>query len=104
MRVAALLRGVNIGSRKRIAMPTLREIAESLGHHDVETYLQSGNVVFTPAPDAPADLAAQLVQAITDATGLDVPVVVRTGKETPSRRVQPVSGRRPDEARRRVPR
>ena len=81
MRVAALLRGVNIGSRKRIAMPTLREIAESLGHHDVETYLQSGNVVFTPAPDAPADLAAQLVQAITDATGLDVPVVVRTGKE-----------------------
>jgi len=62
-------------------MPALREIAESLGHHDVETYLQSGNVVFTPASDAPADLAAQLEQAIAAATGLDVPVVVRTGKE-----------------------
>jgi uncharacterized protein (DUF1697 family) len=81
MRVAALLRGVNIGPRKRIGMPELREIVESLGHGDVETYLQSGNVLFTPAPDAPADLAAQLEDGIANATGLDVPVVVRTGKE-----------------------
>ena len=81
MRVAALLRGVNIGPNKRITMPALREIVESLGHDDVETYLQSGNVVFMPAPDAPADLAAQLEDGITDATGLDVPVVLRTGKE-----------------------
>jgi uncharacterized protein (DUF1697 family) len=81
MRVAALLRGVNIGPNKRIAMPALREIAESLGHDDVETYLQSGNVVFTPASDAPADLATQLEEAIAGATGLDVLVVVRTGRE-----------------------
>ena len=81
MRVAALLRGVNIGPRKRIAMPALREIVESLGHHDVETYLQSGNVVFTPASDAPSDLAAQLERAIADATGLELPVVVRSGEE-----------------------
>ena len=47
MRVAALLRGINIGPHKRIAMPALRGIVESLGHTDVETYLQSGNVVFT---------------------------------------------------------
>ena len=81
MRVAALLRGINIGPRKRIAMPALRDIAESLGHGDVETYLQSGNVVFTPAEGSPDDLGAQLEQAIMDATGLDVAVVVRTGKE-----------------------
>ena len=48
MRVAALLRGINIGPNKRIAMADLRAIVESLGHTDVETYLQSGNVVFTP--------------------------------------------------------
>ena len=81
MRVAALLRGVNVGPRKRIAMSALRQIAESLGHEDVQTYLQSGNVVFTPAPDASSDLAAQIEQAITHATGLEVPVIVRTGKE-----------------------
>ncbi len=81
MRVAALLRGVNIGPHKRIGMPALREIVESLGHTDVETYLQSGNVVFTPVPRAPKDLARQLEHAIDEATGHDVPVVVRTGKE-----------------------
>ena len=48
MRFAALLRGINIGPNKRIAMADLRSIVESLGHADVETYLQSGNVVFTP--------------------------------------------------------
>ena len=72
MRVAALLRGINIGPHKRIGMPALRSIVESLGHTDVETYLQSGNVVFTPAPGAPKDLGA---------TGHDVPVVIRDGKE-----------------------
>jgi uncharacterized protein (DUF1697 family) len=82
MRVAALLRGINIGPHKRIAMPTLRKIVESLGHDRVETYLQSGNVVFAPGVDAPPDeLAAQLEEALTDATGLDVAVVVRTGAE-----------------------
>jgi uncharacterized protein (DUF1697 family) len=81
MRVAALLRGINIGSSKRVSMPELREIVESLGHTDVETYLQSGNVVFTPAKGAGRDLAPGLEQAIGKATGLDVPVLVRTGRE-----------------------
>ena len=81
MRVAALLRGINIGPHKRIGMPALRAIVESLGHTDVETYLQSGNVVFTPAPGAPKDLGSQLERAIADATGHDVPVVIRDGKE-----------------------
>jgi uncharacterized protein (DUF1697 family) len=81
MRVVALLRGINIGPHKRISMPALREIVESLGHSDVETYLQSGNVVFAPDPGAPKDLAGRLERTIADTTGLDVPVVVRTGKE-----------------------
>ncbi len=81
MRVAALLRGINIGPNKRIAMPALRAIIESEGHRDVETYLQSGNIVFTPAADATGDLAGSLEQAISAATGLDVAVVLRTGLE-----------------------
>ena len=81
MRVVALLRGINIGPNKRIAMPALRSIVESLGHRDVETYLQSGNVVFTPKGRAGKDLGPSLSAAIAEATGHDVPVVIRTGAE-----------------------
>lgn len=62
-------------------MPALREIVESLGHRDVETYVQSGNVVFTPAKGARRDLGPALEAAIADATGLEVAVLVRTGRE-----------------------
>ena len=62
-------------------MPALRAIVERLGHTGVETYLQSGNVVFAPRRKAPRDLAAQLEAAIADATGHDVPVVMRTAAE-----------------------
>jgi uncharacterized protein (DUF1697 family) len=79
MRVAALLRGINIGPNKRISMPTLQEIVESLGHTDVETYLQSGNVVFTPK--GKGDHAARLTAAIAKETGHEVAVVLRTGNE-----------------------
>ena len=81
MRVAALLRGINIGPSKRIRMPELREIVEVLGHTEVETYLQSGNVVFRPAKGTRGDLEPALEQAIAKTTGHEVPVVVRTGKE-----------------------
>jgi uncharacterized protein (DUF1697 family) len=81
VRVAALLRGVNIGSSKRISMPALREIVESLGHADVETYLQSGNVVFTPGSGVGGDLAPELEAAIRSSTRLEVPVLVRSGGE-----------------------
>jgi uncharacterized protein (DUF1697 family) len=80
VRVVALLRGINLGSHKRIAMADLRAIVESLGHTDVETYLQSGNVVFEPRPKA-KDLATSLGAAIAEATGHDVPVVIRTAAE-----------------------
>lgn len=79
MRVAALLRGVNIGPNKRISMATLRAIVESLGHTDVETYLQSGNVVF--APKGRGDHAARLSKAIAAETGHEVAVQLRTGEE-----------------------
>jgi uncharacterized protein (DUF1697 family) len=79
MRVAALLRGINIGPNKRIAMPALRAIVESLGYQDVETYLQSGNVVFTPK--GRGDYAARLSRAIERETGHEVAVLLRTGAE-----------------------
>ena len=47
----ALLRGINLGPHKRVAMPALRTLVESLGHTDVATYIASGNVVFTASAE-----------------------------------------------------
>lgn len=76
VRVAALLRGVNLGKRQ-LKMADLRAVVEALGHTDVSTYLQSGNVVFTPAGRSIKGLG----DALTAALGMDIAVVVRTGKE-----------------------
>jgi uncharacterized protein (DUF1697 family) len=81
MRVAALLRGINIGAKQRIAMGDLRAIVESLGHTEVETYLQSGNVVLRTRRKNTKALGEALRAAIAQETGLDVPVVVRTAAE-----------------------
>lgn len=43
----ALLRGINVGSAKRVAMSDLRALMEELGFTDVRTLLNSGNVVFS---------------------------------------------------------
>lgn len=89
----ALLRGVNVGGRNRIAMSDLREIVESLGHSRVATYIQSGNVVFAEAapvePPDPDVLSGALRAAIADRLGLDVDVMVR-GREALARIVETV--------------
>jgi hypothetical protein len=45
----ALLRGINVGGRNKVAMADLREVVTSLGYTDVATYIQSGNVLFSTA-------------------------------------------------------
>jgi uncharacterized protein (DUF1697 family) len=75
----ALLRGINVGGRNRVAMPALRDAVEALGHTDVSTYIASGNVLFTPRRKAaPARLADQLEKAIDEAFGIRPRVAVLT--------------------------
>ena len=73
----ALLRGVNIGPRNRVAMPKLRELLEGAGFDAVRTYVQSGNVVLSSSAKE-ADIARSCKQAIAEGFGLDIDVVVRT--------------------------
>jgi len=42
----ALIRGINVGRAKRVAMADLRAVVTDLGYRDVRTLLNSGNVVF----------------------------------------------------------
>ncbi|MFI6243929.1 DUF1697 domain-containing protein [Micromonospora sp. NPDC050795] len=79
-RYVALLRGVNVGST-RLAMADLRRIVTDLGHEDVETYLQSGNVAFGSSVRDAEKLAAGIARALTDELALTVPVLVRSARE-----------------------
>jgi len=74
----ALLRGINVGKTKRLAMADLRALLEELGFTDVRTYVQSGNVVFA-GPKAGA--AKKIEAGIAERFGFDVPVIVRTEAE-----------------------
>ena len=77
----ALLRGINVGGRNRVAMADLREVVTSLGHTEVTTYVQSGNVVFT-SPDADPDaLAAALEQRIGERLSVRPRLVVLSRAE-----------------------
>jgi len=78
---AALLRGINVGGNKRIAMADLRSLVEGLGHESVRTHLQSGNVVFESAKRSDATLAAGIEKAIAAELGMDVSVMVRRSDE-----------------------
>jgi uncharacterized protein (DUF1697 family) len=69
----ALLRGINVGPAKRIAMADLCAIYESLGFSDVATLLNSGNVVF--AADSSPDPAV-IRAATAEKSGVDSEVVL----------------------------
>ena len=77
----ALLRGINLGGHKKVAMADLRELVSSLGHADVATYIQSGNVVFTSDQSDNALLAAALEEAIAGWLGVTSRVVVLSRDE-----------------------
>lgn len=79
-RQVALLRGINLGARNRVSMPELRELLTELGHEDVRTLGQSGNVVLTSDAKGHA-LARALEQVIAGRLGVESRVVVRTVKE-----------------------
>lgn len=72
-----LLRGINLGSRNRIAMPQLRDALTEAGFDGVKTYLQSGNVVFSSKGSAD-QVARKCERLIAEEFGLDIPVVTRT--------------------------
>lgn len=79
-RYAVLLRGINLGRARRVAMADLRELLTSEGYGNVGTLLQSGNIVLD-APDPPDALARAIEMALEKRFGFAVDVVVRTRDE-----------------------
>jgi uncharacterized protein (DUF1697 family) len=77
----ALLRGINVGHAKRVAMADLRKLLESLGYEDVRTLLNSGNVVFTAPRAAKGDAAARIEKAIEAKLAVSSRVIVLRAAE-----------------------
>ncbi|WP_010179005.1 DUF1697 domain-containing protein [Aquimarina agarilytica] len=73
----ALIRGINVGGKRKVHMKDLKVLFEDLGFTDVVTYIQSGNVIFNS--NAALDTiktASKIEQAILKVYGFEVPVVV----------------------------
>ncbi len=76
----ALIRGINVGPSKRVAMADLRDLLAGLGYTDVRTHLQSGNAVFSTG-SKPAAVAADIEESLAEKVGVRASVVVRTGRQ-----------------------
>src|SRR5215475_8893027 len=77
----ALLGGINVGGGGKVRMADLRKVVTALGHSEVSTYLQTGNIIFTPSHDDNAALAAELEAAIADTFGVRTSAVVLSRSE-----------------------
>ena len=79
-RKIGILRGINVGGKRKILMADLKSLCVKNGLTNVTTYIQSGNLIFSS--DKPnSELENDLENAISEKYGFEVPVIVRTGDE-----------------------
>lgn len=74
----ALLRGINVSGKNLIKMSSLKEMLLNEGFYDVQTYIQSGNVLFSSKLNSTIELEKQIEQLIEKHFDLKVPVLVLT--------------------------
>jgi uncharacterized protein (DUF1697 family) len=77
----AFLRGINVGTAKRVAMADLREIVERLGYQDVTTLLNSGNVVFRTSRTSKTSPARAIEDAVKKRLGVSSAVMALRAAE-----------------------
>jgi uncharacterized protein (DUF1697 family) len=79
--VIAMLRGVNLARHNRIKMEELRALCTSLKLRDPQTYVQSGNVIFSTREPNLVRLSKRIEKAIEEKCGFRTDVIVRTAAE-----------------------
>jgi uncharacterized protein (DUF1697 family) len=80
-RLIALLRGVNVGGHTQVAMSDLRDLLAKLGFDDVQSVLQSGNLVFRSGRNASTRIEATLEAECRKRLGVETLVFVRSAAE-----------------------
>lgn len=78
---ALLLRGINVGSAKRVAMADLRRLLAGLGYGGVRTLLNSGNAVFDARGAGRANHGARIARAMAETLGMHANAIVVTARE-----------------------
>jgi uncharacterized protein (DUF1697 family) len=78
---ALLIRGINVGGNKKLAMSDLRELLTGLGYTDVRTHLQSGNAVFASSKRNQQAIAAAIEKALAAELGMTVRCMTRSADE-----------------------
>lgn len=76
----AILRGINVGGKRKILMKDLKKLCEKLDWKKISTYIQSGNIIFHSSENN-TTLENKLEKAINDEFGFEVPVIIRTAEE-----------------------
>jgi uncharacterized protein (DUF1697 family) len=77
----ALLRGINVSGQKQIKMADLKKMWEELGFTEIETYIQSGNVVFRSDQNDQRKLYLQIKEQIIKTFGFEVEVIILRSEE-----------------------
>ena len=77
----ALLRGINVGRAKRVAMADLRALVANLGYSDVRTLLNSGNVVYSASRATPSAAAARIEKALAKELDVSARITVLSAAE-----------------------
>ena len=80
-RYVALLRGVNVGGKGRMAMADLRVCVERIGHEDVATHIQTGNVLFRTPMRSAEKVATAMEEAVEAELGFRTAVMIRTAAQ-----------------------
>lgn len=76
----ALLKGINVGGKNIIKMNELKEIFISIGYSDVQTYIQSGNVIFSSLKNK-AGIPSEIKNAIDKKFHISPDIIVRSAQE-----------------------
>lgn len=77
----ALLRGINVSGQKKIKMADLRGFLEELAFQNIQTYIQSGNVIFEFPKSKHTDLEQKIKILVSEKYNFDVPIIIHEAEE-----------------------
>lgn len=78
MKYVALLRGINVGGNNKVDMKKLKLVFEKLGHENVITYINSGNIVFESTLNNESAIVTEIEKGIEKEFGVSIRVIIRT--------------------------
>jgi uncharacterized protein (DUF1697 family) len=82
IRYISILRGINVGGKRKILMADLKNLYQELGFCNITSYIQSGNIIFDTSKETDRkNIAENIKVAIFEQYGFDVPVIIRTVDE-----------------------